>query len=232
MWSESTKEGLLRHQPNMLLVDIFSSSEALGVGQSISGSRKTTQTATFRLGERARVITENGRPVEPGSGEVGMVAVKGPCPVGYYKDPEKSARTFPMIDGERWSVPGDYATVEADGTVRVLGRGSVCINTGGEKVFPEEVEEVLKEHGAVRDAVVVGVPDERFGEVICAWIEPAPDAVVDEAELIAHVKGRLAGYKAPRRVLTIDSIGRSPAGKVDYARLRREATERVGAATG
>jgi len=159
---------------------------------------------------------------------MGRVAVRGRCPVGYYKDPEKSERTFPVIDGERYSVPGDYATVEEDGTLRLLGRGSVCINTGGEKVYPEEVEEVLKEHAAVRDAVVVGVPDERFGEVIVAWVEPARDGEVDEADVIAYVKGKLAGYKAPRRVLTTETIGRSPAGKVDYSRLRKEATQRIG----
>jgi fatty-acyl-CoA synthase len=215
----------------MLLVDAFSSSEALGMGQSISSAGGAVKTAKFMLGEHARVLTDDGRDVQPGSGEMGRVAVRGRCPVGYYKDPEKSARTFPVIDGERYSMPGDYATVEADGSLRLLGRGSVCINTGGEKVYPEEVEEALKEHDAVRDAVVVGVPDERFGEIIVAWVEPADSAGgdVDEDDVIAHVKGRLAGYKAPRRVLTTDTIGRSPAGKVDYARLRTEAVQRTGA---
>jgi len=232
MWSEPVKQALLRHHPGMLLVDAFSSSEALGMGQSISSAGGAVKTAKFVLGEHARVITDDGRDVVPGSGEMGRVAVKGRSPVGYYKDPEKSERTFPVIDGERYSVPGDYATVEEDGTLRLLGRGSVCINTGGEKVYPEEVEEVLKEHDLVRDAVVVGVPDERFGELIVAWVEPVGDVDgdgdVDEADVIAHVKARLAGYKAPKRVLTTATIGRSPAGKVDYSRLRREATERVG----
>jgi acyl-CoA synthetase (AMP-forming)/AMP-acid ligase II len=227
MWSEPVKEGLLRHHPGMLLVDAFSSSEALGMGQSISSAGGAAKTAKFMLGEHARVFTDDGRDVQPGSGEMGRVAVRGRCPVGYYKDPEKSARTFPVIDGERYSVPGDYATVEGDGTLRLLGRGSVCINTGGEKVYPEEVEEALKEHAAVRDAVVVGVPDERFGEVIVAWVEPAVDGEVDEGDVIAHVKQRLASYKAPRRVLTTDTIGRSPAGKVDYGRLRTEAIQRT-----
>jgi 3-oxocholest-4-en-26-oate---CoA ligase len=231
MWSEPVKQGLLRHHAGMLLVDAFSSSEALGMGQSISSAGGAVKTAKFVLGEHARVITDDGRDAQPGSGEMGRVAVRGRCPVGYYKDPEKSARTFPVIDGERYSMPGDYATVETDGTLRLLGRGSVCINTGGEKVYPEEVEEVLKEHDAVRDAVVVGVPDERFGEIIVAWVEPADAAGgdVDEDDVIAHVKSRLAGYKAPRRVLTTETIGRSPAGKVDYARLRTEAVQRTGA---
>jgi acyl-CoA synthetase (AMP-forming)/AMP-acid ligase II len=227
MWSEATKQGLLRHHPAMMLVDVFSSSEALGMGQSISGGTHAAATAKFVLGERARVLTDDGRDVEPGSGETGMVALRGLGPIGYYKDAEKTASTFRVIDGERYSIPGDYATVDADGTLRVLGRGSVCINTGGEKVYPEEVEEVLKEHPSVRDAVVVGVPDDRFGEVICAWVEPAGDDI-DEDALIAHAKSRLAGYKAPRRVLTTSSIGRSPAGKVDYARLKREAATRTG----
>jgi fatty-acyl-CoA synthase len=155
------------------------------------------------------------------------VAVKGRTPVGYYKDPEKSAATFIEIDGARYSMPGDYATVEADGTLRLLGRGSVCINTGGEKVYPEEVEEALKEHPSIRDAVAVGVPDEKFGEAITAVVEPAPGASLDEGEIIAHVKSRLAGFKAPKRVLEIDTIGRAPNGKVDYKRLREYAAERV-----
>ena len=231
MWSEATKQGLLRHRPSMMLVDVFSSSEALGMGQSISGGTSATATARFVLGTRSRVLTDDGRDVQPGSGETGMVALRGLGPVGYYKDAEKTARTFRFIDGERYSIPGDYATVEADGTLRVLGRGSVCINTGGEKVYPEEVEEVLKEHPTVRDAVVVGIPDDRFGEVVCAWVEPVGDALdrggVDEDSLIVHAKSRLAGYKAPRHVLLTTSIGRSPAGRVDYARLKREAAAAV-----
>jgi acyl-CoA synthetase (AMP-forming)/AMP-acid ligase II len=227
MWSEATKQGLLRHSPALMLVDVFSSSEAVGMGQSISGGTRAAATAQFVLGERARVLTEDGRDVQPGSGETGMVAVRGLGPIGYYKDAEKTASTFRVIDGERYTIAGDFATIEADGTLRVLGRGSVCINTGGEKVFPEEVEEVLKEHPTVRDAVVVGVPDDRFGEVILAWVEPAGDGI-DEGALIAHTKSRLAGYKSPRRVLSTPSIGRSPAGKVDYARLKREAVEHTG----
>jgi acyl-CoA synthetase (AMP-forming)/AMP-acid ligase II len=153
-------------------------------------------------------------------------------PLGYYKDEEKSARTFLVIDGERYSIPGDYATVDADGTLRILGRGSVCINTGGEKVFPEEVEEVLKTHISVRDAVVVGVPDEKWGEAITAMVEAHPGAALDEAELIGHVKARLAAYKAPKRVLPVDTVGRAPNGKVDYKRLRDEAITRSGAEVG
>ena len=231
MWSETVKQGLLEHHPAMLLLDAFSSSEALGMGQSISMAGGATKTAKFTLGHNSRVIDDEGRDVVPGSGQAGRVAVKGVTPVGYYKDPEKSAATFIEIDGERYSIPGDYATVAADGTLELLGRGSVCINTGGEKVYPEEVEEALKEHPSVHDAVAVGVPDDRFGEAITAVVQPAePGATVDEAELIAHVKGHLASYKAPKRVLTVDTIGRAPNGKVDYKRLRRFAEEQLAGA--
>jgi fatty-acyl-CoA synthase len=163
-----------------------------------------------------------------GSGEVGRVAVTGRQPVGYYKDPEKSAATFLMIDGKRYSVPGDYATIEADGTITLLGRGSVCINTGGEKVFPEEVEEVLKLHPSIRDAVAVGVPDDKFGEAITAVVEPFPGSPVDEGDVIAHVKSKLAAYKAPKRVVVVDSIQRAPNGKVDYKGVRTRALEALG----
>jgi acyl-CoA synthetase (AMP-forming)/AMP-acid ligase II len=223
MWSEETKQGLLRHHAGMILADQFSSSEALGMGASVSSAAATSTTAKFKLGENAIVLTEDGRRVEAGSDEVGMVAVRGRMPVGYYKDPEKTARTFKLIDGERYSMPGDFAMVDADGTLRLLGRGSGCINTGGEKVYPEEVEEVLKTMPAVRDAVVVGVPDEKWGEAIIAVVQPAPDATVDEAEVIAHVKAHLAGYKAPKRVLVVDSLGRSPSGKADYKGTRERA---------
>jgi 3-oxocholest-4-en-26-oate---CoA ligase len=133
-----------------------------------------------------------------------------------------------VFGGERHSVPGDWATVDADGTIHLLGRGSVVINTGGEKVFPDEVEEVLKQHAGVGDAVCVGLPDERFGETVCALEEPAdPAAPLAAADLVAHVKSRLAGFKAPRHVVVVDAIGRSPAGKVDYRGLRRLALDRA-----
>jgi fatty-acyl-CoA synthase len=229
MWAEETKQGLLKHHSGMLLMDAFSSSEALGMGSSVSSAAGAAHTAKFTLGENAMVIKEDGTKVEPGSGEIGMVAVKGRTPVGYYKDKAKSDATFKIIDGARYSIPGDFATVAADGTLELLGRGSVCINTGGEKVFPEEVEEALKTAPNVRDAVAVGVPDEKFGQAIVAMVELAPDAELNEAEIITHVKGKLASFKAPKRVLQVPSIGRAANGKVDYKRLTTEATERVGA---
>ena len=212
-----------------MLFDSFGSSEAVGMGASLSTKGAASETAAFMLGERVAVFTEDGRRVEPGSDERGMVAVSGFLPAGYYKDQAKSDATFKMFEGKRWSIPGDWAQVNPDGSLHLLGRGSVCINTGGEKVFPEEVEEVLKLHPAVRDAVCVGIPDERFGETICAVVEPSASASdVDADDVIAHVKGSLAAYKAPRNVVVVDTIGRSPAGKVDYKSLKALAAERLG----
>jgi 3-oxocholest-4-en-26-oate---CoA ligase len=227
MWSQENKDGLLRHLPQAALFDSYGSSEAVGLGGSISTKDHAQETARFELGPNCAVFTEDGRRVEPGSGEQGMVAISGFIPLGYYKDEAKTAQTFRMFEGRRWSVPGDWAEVDADGTLRLLGRGSVCINTGGEKVFPEEVEEVLKTHAAVRDAVCVGVPDERFGEAICAVVEPEPGQRPAQVDLAGHVKAALASFKAPRHVVVVDSIGRSPSGKVDYNGLRALAQERL-----
>jgi acyl-CoA synthetase (AMP-forming)/AMP-acid ligase II len=228
MWSEAAKQGMLRHNPGMLLLDSFSSSEAIGLGSSVSAAGAEEKTAHFSLGNGAKVLTDDGREVQPGSGERGRVAVPGHQPIGYYKDPEKTASTFVEFEGVRYSIPGDYATVEADGSITLLGRGSVCINTGGEKVFPEEVEEALKTHPSVLDAVAVGVPDEKFGEAITAVVESESGATPDSGELIAHVKAQLAAYKAPKHVLPIDTIGRAPNGKVDYKRLKRFALDELG----
>ena len=231
MWSEEVKEGLLRHRPDMVLLDAFSSSEAVGMGTSLSSGASATRTAEFTLGPEVKVLAADGRPVEPGSDEVGVLALAGRNPIGYYKDDERSAATFPVIDGVRYSIPGDYAQVRADGSVHVLGRGSGTINTAGEKVFAEEVEEVLKTHPDVRDAAVLGVPDPRFGEAVVAVVEPSPGAAVDEAALISFVKERLATFKAPRHVRVVRSLGRSANGKLDYRRLEHEARARPTAGT-
>ena len=226
MWSEETKRGLLHHHPNLMLIDAFSSSEALGMGTSVSSGTAAEHTARFTLSPDVRVLDpESNKDVTPGSDEVGVLALGGRNPVGYYKDPDKSASTFKVIDDVRYSVPGDFATVDADGAIHLLGRGSVVINTGGEKVFPEEVEEVLKLHPAVADAVAVAIPDERFGQVVAAAVELRPGSSATEAELIAQVRGHLAAFKAPKRVHFVETIGRSPAGKVDYSRLRAETTD-------
>jgi acyl-CoA synthetase (AMP-forming)/AMP-acid ligase II len=229
MWSQEVKDGLIRHIPQVALSDNFSSSEALGMGTSVSRAGATESTARFTVGPRCKVFTEDGREVQPGSGEAGMVAVGGYQPVGYYKDQAKTDATFRTIDGVRYSIPGDWATVNEDGTLNLLGRGSVCINTGGEKVFPEEVEEALKRHASVRDAVCVAVPDERFGEAICAVVEPDGGSTPELDELAAHVKASLAAYKAPRYLVVVETIGRAANGKVDYKGLTAHARETVGA---
>lgn len=227
MWSKENKEGLLNHIPQMLISDSFGSSEALGMGVSVSAKGAPAKTAQFTLGPNCVVFTEDGRRIEPGSGERGLVAVGGSIPLGYYKDEEKSRATFRIFENRRWTVPGDWAEVNGDGTLHLLGRGSVCINTGGEKVFPEEVEEVLKTHPAVRDAVAVGLPNDRFGETICAVVEAEPGHQPTLDELSEHVKERLASYKAPRHLVVIPSIGRAPNGKVDYKRWKEHAVNVV-----
>jgi acyl-CoA synthetase (AMP-forming)/AMP-acid ligase II len=223
MWSQENKRGLLSYCTNAVIMDSFGSSEAVGMGISASAPGAEAATAAFALGPNCAVFSEEGRRIEPGSGERGMVAVSGFLPLGYYKDAEKTDKTFKTLEDQRWSVPGDWAEVNADGTLKLLGRGSVCINTGGEKVFPEEVEEALKTHPGVRDAVVVGVPDARFGERICAVVEPDGEADLTLAELSEHVRAHLAGYKAPRELVVVDSIGRAPNGKVDYKAIKDRA---------
>jgi acyl-coenzyme A synthetase/AMP-(fatty) acid ligase len=228
MWNVENKRGLIRHLPQVTLMDSFASSEAFGMGVSTMTAAGETATAKFMLGENAAVFTEDGRRVQPGSGERGRSAVGGFIPLGYYNDPKKTAETFPTFEGRRWSMPGDWATVEADGSISLLGRGNQCINTGGEKVFPEEVEEALKRHGSVRDAAVVGLPHPRFGETICAVVElrkgePQPPT----EELRAFVRDQLADYKAPRTVLFVDSVGRAPNGKLDYKAVKALAVSRT-----
>ena len=225
MWSKESKDGLLHHNNRLIMVDALGSSEAIGMATNTTTSESGGKTAKFELGPNTRVITDEGTDVVPGSGELGRVAQRGRTPVGYYKDDAKSAQTFVMIDGDRYSIPGDYATVEADATVTLLGRGSQCINTGGEKVYPEEVEECLKLHPSVADAAVVGLPDDKWGEAINALVEPHAHATIDAAELRNHVKAHLAAYKAPKAVFTIDSVSRAANGKLDYKDLKRIATD-------
>ena len=216
MWSTEVKKGLLRHHPGMLLTDSFGSSEAVGFGVSVMSAAGEVRTAKFTIGDRCKVFTEDHREVTPGSGEKGFIARSGPIPVGYYKDPEKSAKTFPTINGVRYSIPGDWCIVEADGTLTLLGRGSACINSAGEKIYPEEVEEALKTHPDVEDALVVGVPDDRWGNAVVGVVQLRNGAVADEEKLRGHVKERLAGYKVPKRVLAVPAMFRAPNGKADY----------------
>ncbi len=214
MWSPEIKAGLLRHNPNMMLIDALGSSEGLGLGVAPMTAQNVGQATRFSHDPNTRVLTDDNRDVAPGSGEIGMIARAGILPRGYYKDPEKTARLFREVDGVRYSLPGDFATVEADGTMTLLGRGNNCINTGGEKVFPEEVEETLKTHACVEDALVFGVADEKWGSAVTALVEL--NAPVDPEDLRHHVRGLLAGYKTPKRIVVVERMPRAPNGKADY----------------
>lgn len=228
MWSPDVKQGLLRHNKALTLVDSFGASEAVGFGTSTTTADGGQGIAKFMLNERTKVFTEDFEEVVPGSEQPGYVAKTGGIPSGYYKDPEKSAKTFPVINGVRYSIPGDWCRVETDGTLTLLGRGSVCINTAGEKVYPEEVEEVLKAHSAVYDALVVGVPDEKWGQSVTGVVQLKEGAELDEAELRAHVRSLLAGYKCPKRIIAIDNLRRAINGKADYKAITQYAQDTLG----
>jgi len=227
MWSREVKMGLLRHQPGLMLADLFGSSEAIGFGRSVTSAKGERATARFEIGESCKVFTEDHREVVPGSGEPGYIARTGAIPLGYYKDEAKTAKTFPTIDGVRYSIPGDWCTVEADGSITLLGRGSACINTAGEKVYPEEVEEVLKTHRDVEDALVFGLEDERWGQAVTAVVSLRAGARFDESALREHVRARLAGYKTPKRLLLGDRAFRAANGKADYRSAAAHARDRL-----
>lgn len=216
MWSPEVKQGLLEHNENMVLVDSFGASEAIGFGASRTAKGSESETARFQIGEHCKVFTESLEEVTPGSNEPGFIARSGNIPVGYYKDEEKTAKTFPVINGVRYSIPGDWCTVEADGTLTLLGRGSVCINSGGEKIYPEEIEEVLKLHERVEDCLVVGVPDERWGQAVTGVVTLNPGAELDERLLQGFVRERLAAYKVPKRIIVAETPLRAANGKADY----------------
>lgn len=230
MWSSEVKQGFLRHIPNATLNDGFGSTEALGLGSSIITKDGETQTAKFVIGPLAQVFDENDEPIAPGSGKPGLIALGGPLPMGYYKDQEKTDKTFRTIRGQRYSIPGDMCVVEADGSLTLLGRGSNCINTAGEKVYPEEVEEALKTHPAVEDALVIGVPDDKWGQAVTGVVKLAPGANFDEQSVRAHVRELLAGYKTPKRVLVGTLPLRAPNGKADYKAVTEFARRELGLA--
>ena len=226
MWSAPVKQALMR-RGSFICLDSLGSSEGVGFAGAISAPGHDVSTAKFTIGEHAKVLTEDGREVQPGSGEIGLLSLSGPLPLGYYKDPDKSAATFRTFGGVRYSIPGDWARVAEDGAIELLGRGSVSINTGGEKVFPEEVEEALKLHPDVADALVVGVPDDRFGEVIAALVAARSGTTIDAEEVKDTVRAHLARFKQPRHVVVVDSLVRGPNGKADYAWGRAIAVERL-----
>ncbi len=215
MWSPEVKAGLIRHNPDVVLLDALSSSESLGIGVAVTSATSPGGAARFTAGPETIVVDDALRPVAPG--ETGRLARGGMNPLGYWKDEARSAATFPTIAGKRYSVAGDFARLEADGSITLLGRGSHCINTGGEKVFPEEVEEALKTHPGVDDALVFGVADDRWGQAVTAVVSPPGSS---EAELLVHLRTCLAPYKAPKRIVAVTEVPRAPNGKADYARAR------------
>ncbi|WP_390583403.1 acyl-CoA synthetase [Erythrobacter sp. MTPC3] len=221
MWSKEVKAGLCKHIPQAVLMDSFGASEGLGYGLSVTTAEGGTNTAKFGIGEFCDVFDENDQKVEAGSGVPGFIARKGAIPVGYYKDPEKSAKTFKTIDGVRYSIPGDWCRVESDGSLTLLGRGSVCINTAGEKVYPEEVEEALKTHPAITDALVVGMPDEKWGQAVTAVVHLSDQDEFDEQSVKDHVRQQLAGYKTPKAIHPTTTALRASNGKADYAAAKK-----------
>ncbi|GAS94584.1 fatty-acid-CoA ligase [Mycolicibacterium canariasense] len=225
LFSTSLKEKFLELLPNRVITDSIGSSETgfggtsvVAKGQSHTGGPRVT------IDKNTVVLDEDGNEVVPGSGVRGIIAKRGHIPVGYFKDEKKTAETFRTINGVRYAIPGDYATVEADGSVTMLGRGSVSINSGGEKIYPEEVEAALKGHPDVFDALVVGVPDERFGNHVAAVVQPREGTRPTLADLDAFVRTEIAGYKVPRSLWLVDEVKRSPAGKPDY-RWAKDVTE-------
>jgi acyl-CoA synthetase (AMP-forming)/AMP-acid ligase II len=225
LFSTSLKEKFLELLPNRIITDSIGSSETgfggtsiVAKGQSHTGGPRVT------IDKNTAVLDEDGNPVVPGSGVRGVIAKRGHIPVGYFKDEKKTAETFKTFHGVRYAIPGDFAEVEADGSVTMLGRGSVSINSGGEKIYPEEVEAALKGHPDVFDALVVGVPDPRFGQHVAAVVQAREGAHPTLAELDAFVRTEIAGYKVPRSLWLVDEIKRSPAGKPDY-RWAKDTTE-------
>jgi acyl-CoA synthetase (AMP-forming)/AMP-acid ligase II len=223
------KDRLLSSLPSVLAIsEAVGSSEAPVQVTAIATKGAPASSLSFSARDVTIVVDDDLRPVAPGSGEIGRLATRGRGPIGYHKDPARTARTFVEIDGVRWSLPGDMATVEADGTIRLLGRGSMCINTGGEKVYPEEVEAVVKAHPHVADAVVVGADDPQWGQRVVCVVQPTPDGAPALEDLRAHCRAHLAGYKAPRALYLVDEVRRSPAGKPDYRWASRVVAEAAG----
>jgi acyl-CoA synthetase (AMP-forming)/AMP-acid ligase II len=226
VFSPSVKEDFFRHFPNLVMTDSIGSSETGANGVSyVAAGKSAMQGGPTVNGLRDTVVLDDDlTPVPPGSGVVGKVARAGNIPIGYYNDPVKTAATFVEVDGVRYAIPGDFATVEADGTITLLGRGSVSINSGGEKIYPEEVEAALKSHPAVYDATVVGIPDERWGQRVTAVVQLRPGSQASLSDLQSHCRASIAGYKVPRQLHLVDEIERSPSGKPDYQWAAKLAT--------
>ncbi|MDC0198588.1 acyl-CoA synthetase [Pseudomonadota bacterium] len=225
MWSAEVKQGLLEHH-DMKLMDTMGSTEG-GMGASVTTRDNPPATAKFALNPGVIILADDGEILTPGSEKIGLIGTSGLVPVGYYKDEKKSAETFREVDGVRYSFPGDYAKLEVDGTITLLGRGSNCINSAGEKIYPEEVEEALKKDALVFDCLVVGMPDEKFGQKIVAVVSTVDNKKVNEAELIENTRKSIAGYKLPKTILFTDEVQRAPNGKANYKWAKTFAEEQL-----
>jgi len=223
MWSAEVKQGLLSHH-NMSLMDTMGSTEG-GIGSSVTTRENPSETAKFAINPGVIILADDGEILEPGSDKIGLIGTSGLVPTGYYKDEKKSAETFKEINGTRYSFPGDYAKLESDGTITLLGRGSNCINSAGEKIYPEEVEEAIKTHNDVFDCLVVGMPDEKFGQRIVAVVSTVDNKVLDELVLIENTRKKIAGYKLPKQILFTDEVKRAPNGKANYKWAKSYAEE-------
>ncbi len=218
LFSAPVKDEFFKHLPDIVIVDAVGSSESGNNGMVTIGKGDTAMKSgpTVSVLGNTVVFDEDLNPVVPGSGVIGKIARAGDIPVGYYNDPEKTAEVFITVDGTRYVMPGDFATVEEDGSVTLLGRGSVSINSGGEKIFPEEVESAVRSHPEVFDAIVVGAPDDRWGQRVAAIIQPRADKHPSLDDIQVHCRDAIAGYKVPRQLHVVDTIVRSPSGKPDY----------------
>ncbi len=225
--SDSIKNRLAELLPDTMVLNNFGASETGHQGSIYPGMEDPSGRLTFYMDESNGVFDDDGKRIEPGSEKIGRLARTGRIPQGYYNDPEKTAKTFVELEGKRWVMPGDLATVTEDGMVTVFGRGAVCINTGGEKVFPEEVEEAVKDHASVADALIVGIPDDRWGQRVVALVERKPGCELDTDTLDTHTRTKVAGYKCPRLTFFVDHVERQPSGKPDYTWAKAEAVKRA-----
>ena len=227
LFSAPVKDEFFRHLPNIVIVDAIGSSESGNNGMATmtkGGTAMKSGPTVSVLGDTV-VFDEDLVPVVPGSGTIGKIARSGDIPVGYYNDPVKTAEVFINVDGTRYVMPGDFATIEEGGAITLLGRGSVSINSGGEKIFPEEVESAVRSHPDVFDAIVVGAPDERWGQRVAAIIHPRADRHPTLEDIQAHCRDAIAGYKVPRQLHVVETIERSPSGKPDYRWAAEVVTE-------
>jgi fatty-acyl-CoA synthase len=225
MWSTEVKNGLLKHH-DMKLMDTMGSTEG-GIGSSVTTRDNPSETAKFSINPGVIVLADDGEILEPGSEKIGLLGTSGLVPVGYYKDEKKSAETFKEVNGIRYSFPGDYAKLESDGSITLLGRGSNCINSAGEKIYPEEVEEALKKNIDVFDCLVVGMPDERFGQKIVAVVSTVDNKTIKEEKLIEDTRSIIAAYKLPKKVIFTDEVQRAPNGKANYKWAKSFAEEQL-----